>query len=258
MKQLAIKPWLKKIFLAPVWLHRFRKIWKFSRKYRRNPEQMLLEDRHKYMLNVSKKLLKLYNIDLIIEGYDNLPTKGGVLLAPNHKSNIDPFVVIAALEKQSEAYGEKHKIPNFVAKKELNDKFIVRHAMNLLDTFLIDRSNFRESIQTVLEFGTFIKEQKTYGVIFPEGTRVKGDELGDFKAGAFLTAQKNYLSIVPVAIINSEHAMDKKRTGRLNITISFLKPIKASSLINQDSKAIAEKTRKMIAEEIARHAQKEN
>ncbi|WP_036452289.1 lysophospholipid acyltransferase family protein [Mycoplasma buteonis] len=254
MKKFAVNPNLKKVVFIFAWLHRFRKIWSLSRKYKKNPDQALLADRHEYMLKVSKKLLKLYNVDLEIVGFDNLPNNGGILLTPNHKSNMDPFCLIAALQKQTEAYGDTHKIPNFVAKEELNKKFIVRHGMRILDTFTIDRSKPREALRSVIEFGAFVKEQKTYGVIFPEGTRVSGEELGEFKAGAFVTAQKNYLSIIPVAISNSEQAFNSKRKGRLTVTVSFLKPIKASTLLNQEPKGVAEKVRKMIAEELKQYA----
>ncbi|RIV16978.1 lysophospholipid acyltransferase family protein [Mycoplasmopsis gallopavonis] len=253
MKKFAFNITLKKILFALPWIHRARKLWSMSRKYKRTPEMVSLNERYSYLLKLSKKIIKMHNVNYVIKGLDNLPNNGGVLLTPNHKSNIDALLIIAALEKQTEALGDSHKFPTFVAKKELEKKRVLKHALKLLDTVSIDRANFRESLAKVLEFGEYLKKEKRYGVIFPEGTRVQGDDLGEFKAGAFKTAQKNYLNIIPVAIINSEQALNSKRRGRIKVIVSFLKPIKASTIIGQDAKALGEKVRKSIIDEIKKY-----
>ncbi|WP_406613752.1 lysophospholipid acyltransferase family protein [Mycoplasma corogypsi] len=251
MKKLAINITLKQVLTSPIWLLRAWRLRSKARKYQKTPELLPIEDRYSYILKLSKKILKMYNIDLVVEGYDNLPANGGVILAPNHKSNIDPIVLIAALQKQSEEAGAMHKYPTFIAKDELNKKLMVGNALKLLDCATIDRKNFRESIQKLFNFTKEIKANKTYGVIFPEGTRVKGDELGEFKGGAFTAAQKNLNNIVPVCIKNSEFALDKtKRKGRLTITVKFLPVLKANNFLAQDSKSIGEHVRNLIAKEM--------
>ncbi|QGZ97305.1 1-acyl-sn-glycerol-3-phosphate acyltransferase [Mycoplasma sp. NEAQ87857] len=258
MKKIAINTTLKKVLFSPIWLWRAFSLRMKARKYKKTPEMMDVNERYKYILKLSKKIMNIYNVDLVVEGFENLPNNGGVILAPNHKSNMDPLAIIAALEKQTEELGILQKIPVFVAKEELGKKFMVKNALTILDTTLIDRKNFRESIQKLSDFGVFVKENKSYGVIFPEGTRIKGKELGEFKAGAFKIAQTLQIPIVPVAIYNSETAFDKQRKGRLKIVVSFLKPLKPTDFIMQDNKSLGERVKNLIQRELRQHEQKES
>ncbi|MGV2392835.1 UNVERIFIED_CONTAM: lysophospholipid acyltransferase family protein [Campylobacter lari] len=177
-----------------------------------------------------------------VEGYENLG-KGPAILVPNHKSNIDPIAILVALKKQTKEEGIMNKIPTFLAKKELSKKRIVKNALSILDTFYIDRTNIRDSLKQLNAFGSYVKDKRTFGVIFPEGTRVKSDELGEFKPGAFRVALKNYLPIVPVAITNSKDSINPKRVKTLVITVKFLTPLKPNNFITMDENAIATKTK---------------
>ncbi|UUM19942.1 MULTISPECIES: 1-acyl-sn-glycerol-3-phosphate acyltransferase [unclassified Mycoplasma] len=253
MKKIAINRTLKKIFTSIAWLHRIRKISSMYRKYKKDDQSLSAQARNDYLLKLSKKLLKVNNIDLEIIGFENIPKSGGTLLAANHKSSMDPVALLAALEKQDYEQGSKNRIVNFLAKKELDEKFLVKRILKLTDSTVIDRENFRESFQKLNEFGEFIRINKTIGVVFPEGTRVQTPKLGEFKSGAFKITASNYLTIVPVAIINSLNAQNKKRVGRLKITVSFLKPLKPANYLTQDAKALAQRVKNLIQEEMKKY-----
>ncbi|WP_036431582.1 lysophospholipid acyltransferase family protein [Mycoplasmopsis cricetuli] len=253
MIKITISPIFKKIFFWFPWLFRVKKIMSMYRKYKKDPESLGAQFRNDYFVKLSKKILNIYNIDLEIIGFDNIPKNGPLVLTPNHKSNIDAVALIAALEKQSFEQGTKNRIVNFLAKEELNKKFLLKRIMFLKDTITLDRSNFRDSLLKLKEFGEFIKQNGNIGVIFPEGTRIKEEKLGEFKSGPFKVAANLYLPIVPVAIINSSRAFEKKRPKRLKITISFLKPIKPINFLSQDSKAIANRIKNLIQEEIDKY-----
>ncbi|MCU9936016.1 1-acyl-sn-glycerol-3-phosphate acyltransferase [Mycoplasmopsis cynos] len=60
--------------------------------------------------------MKLYNIDITINGIDNLPKNGSVLLTPNHKSYTDVLAIIVALEKKEHQENIEQKIPTFALK----------------------------------------------------------------------------------------------------------------------------------------------
>ncbi|ADE19821.1 lysophospholipid acyltransferase family protein [Mycoplasma crocodyli] len=240
----------KVVFLLP-WMMRFRKINSTARKYRKTPDLIEPVTRSKMIMNYSKKFLKLNNVQLLVEGYENLPDKGGVLLTPNHKSNIDPAAIIAALEYHGEDTSIPFKIPTFIAKKELLKKRIMRNILSVIDTYAIDRENFRESMETLYEFGQFVKTNRTFGIVFPEGTRVdETDELGEFKGGAFKLAQKEFMPIIPVTIKNSRTALDKGRKGKLLVTVIFHKPIKPLTFITQDTKSIATRVKTIVESEL--------
>ncbi|MBW0595590.1 1-acyl-sn-glycerol-3-phosphate acyltransferase [Mycoplasmopsis anatis] len=238
---------LKKIFFGPVWLARFHKINSLARKYRKTPELASQQVRLDKMIKYSKKMLKLLRIDVEIEGIENLPNTGGVILTPNHKSNIDSVVLMKLFELNKEKGDELHKMPTFVAKKELLKKRLIRNGLSLLDTFSIDRQNFRDSYKTLQDFGEYVKRSSTYGVIFPEGTRVpNSNEIGEFKAGAFKIAAMKYLPILPITIKNSEQAFDKKRKNRLTIKIIVHPLIKANAVITQDPVAVGKRIRDIV------------
>ncbi|WP_233091236.1 lysophospholipid acyltransferase family protein [Mycoplasmopsis gallinacea] len=248
--KLTIKPIFKKILFVFPWLNRLRRIFSLSRKYRKTPENVPAQLRNDFLSKLSRKILDIYNVDLEVFGADNLPSSGNVMLVPNHKSNADSLAIMAALWKVQDDPNKERKVPTFLAKKELLDWRILRNALSLNDAFAIDRSNFRESLEVLKEFSAFVKENKTYGVIFPEGTRVKGKELGKFNSGAFKVAKNDYYTIVPVAINGSETVFNKGRKGRLKVVVSFLNPLKPIAYMTQDPKAVAERVRKLIQEEI--------
>ncbi|EFF41752.1 lysophospholipid acyltransferase family protein [Mycoplasmopsis alligatoris] len=241
---------IKKVFFSLPWLWRVKKINSSARKYRKTPDLITAEQRCIMITKYAKKYLKLNNIVLNVKGYENIPDKGGVLLVPNHKSNIDPVALIAALEYRGEDTSIPIKIPTFIAKKELLKKRTMRNLLSLMDTYAIDRENFRESMETLYEFGQFVKTNRTFGIVFPEGTRVESAELGEFKGGAFKLAQKEYMSIVPVTISNSLSALDKARKGKLQISITFHKPIKPSTFLAQDTKSIAARVKAIVESEL--------
>ncbi|WP_324673101.1 lysophospholipid acyltransferase family protein [Mycoplasma sp. 888] len=250
MKKYNVNVIFKMILFSPVWLLRYFLIkWK-ARKYRKSPETSKLIERYAFLLKHSKKMLNLYNVDVKIEGYENLPQNGSVLLVANHKSNFDSLILMKATEQQSYEQGAKAMIPTFLAKSELQKKKIVKDTLSLLDTVFIDRKSIKNSLNALGDFGAFVKVQKTYGVIFPEGTRVKSEGLGEFKAGAFRVAQKDYMSIVPTVIINSLGSDSVHKKQRQQVTVKFLPALKPSTFMNQETSKLAERVKSLIESEL--------
>lgn len=239
---------IKKILFCIPWIFRIKKIFSLSRKYRKTPDLVPPEKRSVFITKCAKKYLKLHNIKVVVKGLANVPEKGGVLLAPNHKHNIDPLIIMHALSlklaNQDDTYPTK--ILTFIAKKELLKKRVMRNILALTDSYAIDRQNFRESMEALYEFGQFVKQNKTYGVIFPEGTRVKTDEIGEFKGGAFKIAQKEFIPIIPVSISNSKDAIEKAKNSKVIVTITFHKLLKPMSFITQETKYLATRVQKIV------------
>ncbi|BBG40687.1 1-acyl-SN-glycerol-3-phosphate acyltransferase [Mycoplasmopsis californica] len=236
---------LKMIFL---WWHFLWCMWRLSaasKRYRRDPMNFHIQQRNDYLLKRAKQLLWYFNVKLEVVGLDSLP-KGPVILMPNHKSNIDPLLILASLEKTNFERIGKNKIPTFIAKVELKKRGITRKALELLDTIVINRQDLRQSIKSLEEFGSHVKQNKTYGVIFPEGTRINELTLGEFKAGGAKVARSHYLPIVPVAISDSRDALNKKRNKKLKIRVEFLKVIKPAEFITIDNAVIMERVKQTI------------
>ncbi|WP_245579604.1 lysophospholipid acyltransferase family protein [Mycoplasma leonicaptivi] len=221
-----------------------------AKKYSKKPELFPIEQRYNKLIKSVKKVLKLYNIEVKVEGLDNVPSTGNVFLLPNHKSYSDVLALIFALVSDK-TENSVFRIPTFVAKKELESKMFLKHALKLIDTFTLDPKNFRESLTTMKDFTQFVKENKTYGVVFPEATRIKEVSLGEFKPGAFKAIQQVYGNIVPVAICNSLDSMNLKNGGTKKvITVKFLPEIKANSFITQEPASIAKRVKDLIEKEI--------
>lgn len=240
---------LKMIFL---WWHFLWCMWSLkslANRYKRMPEDTPPQLRNDQVLKRAKQLLWYFNVNIEVKGYENLP-KGPSLLLPNHKSKIDPFIVLAALEHKDKKLMGKNRIPTFIAKIELKRKKFIKSILEILDTFFINRSNIRQSIKTLDEFGEFIKTNKTSGVIFPEGTRVDQESLGEFKAGALRVAKKYYLPIVPVAISDTRKVLNKNRCKKIKVKIEFLKPIKQNEFITMDDHVVLNKVKKQIEERL--------
>ncbi|VEU75521.1 1-acyl-sn-glycerol-3-phosphate acyltransferase [Mycoplasmopsis maculosa] len=240
---------IKMIFLWPIFLWTLYRVNSYASRYRKDPAYNPIQQRNDWVLGKCKLLLWFFGIKVKVEGYEHLG-KGPAILTPNHKSNIDPIVLIYALKKQSKEQGVMNKIPTFLAKKELAKKRTVRNALSLLDTFYVDRQNPRESVKQLASFGTHVKENRTFGIVFPEGTRIKENNLGEFNPGAFKVAISNYLPIVPVAISDTREALRKTRFKKLIVNVKFLPVQKPNSFITMETHAISKKIKNQIEGEI--------
>ena len=99
-------------------------------------------------------------------GREHLPRSGPLLLASNHRSFLDPFM-IGTLVRRPVYY---------MAKRELFEKRWQAWALNALGAFPVDRgTGDREAMETA----RMILERGDCVVLFPEGTRARPGPLGD-------------------------------------------------------------------------------
>jgi 1-acyl-sn-glycerol-3-phosphate acyltransferase len=145
-------------------------------------------------------------------GIENLPPQGPIILAANHKSNLDPFYIAIAL---------KRKV-HFLAKDELFRNPMLGWFMGKLGTVQVKRGESdREAIAKAL---SILRQQEVLG-IFVEGTRRKDiTGVGNLKSGAAMLSHHSKTPIVPVGII---------RRGR-RVHVVFGKPILIENLVGQD------------------------
>jgi glycerol-3-phosphate dehydrogenase (NAD(P)+) len=125
-------------------------------------------------------------------GREHIPAAGPVILASNHRSFLDPFVI--AVMARRPIY--------FMAKKELFLVHpIVSWLLSALGAFPIDRgASDQESMATaraILERGEVV-------LMFPEGTRVRPGALGRPRRGVGRLALETGAPVVPVAVIGTE------------------------------------------------------
>ena len=118
-----------------------------------------------------------------------------------------------------------------MAKIETKKIPLVRTWMKLLDCVFIDRKSPRHSMEAMRQAQALVQAGESV-VVFPEGTRSKGDAMGEFKAGAFRIACKAGAPVVPVAIDGSYKIMEANhnlmKPAHVNITI--LPPVETAGL----------------------------
>lgn len=123
-----------------------------------------------------------------VEGMENFPDKGAVIVYSNHKSWWDPVIVGCILKRPI----------FFMAKKELFEIPVFGFILKRLNAFPVNRGTpDRKAIKKALEI---LNEKKVMG-IFPEGTRSKNGVLKEPEPGIALLATKvKDVLLVPVAI----------------------------------------------------------
>lgn len=127
-------------------------------------------------------------------GLENEKVDGPVIYCLNHMSAWDP-VIVACETKQT---------INFMAKKELFEKPVIRTVLKALGVFPIDRSG--NDLATLKSTIAGLKEGKRI-CIFPQGTRHEGIDPAttEVKAGAAMLARHSKATIIPVGIYTKNY-----------------------------------------------------
>jgi 1-acyl-sn-glycerol-3-phosphate acyltransferase len=124
-------------------------------------------------------------------GMEHIPKDGALIIASNHRSFMDPWVIGMMLRRPI----------YYVAKTELFHRRSVAWLLSSLGAFPVDRGNgdrdAMDAARKILERGDVV-------VIFPEGTRTRPGALGTPKRGVGRLALETGAPIVPVALIGTE------------------------------------------------------
>jgi len=164
----------------------------------------------------ARNLVRITGSSVDISGLENIPKDGAVLFVSNHQSNFDIPILLGYLPKPI----------GFVAKIELAKVPLLSTWLKFGDCVFIDRKDIRQSLKAINVASDILKSGHSM-VIFPEGTRSKGKELGVFKPGSLKLAQKAGVPIIPITVHNSyeiyEANNNRVKPARVKVTIG--KPI---------------------------------
>lgn len=126
-----------------------------------------------------------------------LPENVPLIFAANHQSIYDIPPLIWYLRKFSVRFVGKKELGNGTPSITIN----LRHNGSVL----IDRSKPQEAIPQLEKFGKSLQDNKEAGLIFPEGTRSRGNSPKPFKTKGLEAIMKNMPDgyVVPITIDNS-------------------------------------------------------
>lgn len=167
-------------------------------------------------------------------GQENIPSEGNLMIAANHKSNLDPIFIGAAIRKREMAP---------IGKKELFEIKPIGYILKKLNGIPINRE--KPDVSTIKNILRAIKEGYAVG-IFPEGTRIKEPGFGKAKAGLSVFAIKSKSVVLPVSII-SNYKLFNKVTIYIDKPISFEEYYKVK-LTTEDHERLAQNVLEVIKE----------
>ncbi|GAA6237961.1 MAG: lysophospholipid acyltransferase family protein [Spiroplasma phoeniceum] len=230
-----------KILLTwPRFLRTITKAKSISKKIKRDPNIVSEEYRYHWLQKRTRYMLWVHDVKIIVHDRDNWIDKGCLMIA-NHQSNVDPALLFALNDFNKTAPCA------FIAKKELQDNRTYRNFLTLIDVLFLDRENPRQALEVIKEANDLIRVPRTM-VVFPEGTRSRRQEMGEFHAGSFKIAQKAHVPIIPVSIINSYPIFNKefKKRGKKYVHVVFHKSIKPDTFMTKSTELIANNVKQII------------
>jgi 1-acyl-sn-glycerol-3-phosphate acyltransferase len=164
-------------------------------------------------------------------GTEHVPD-GGVILASNHRSFLDPFAIGCCIGRPI----------YFVAKRELFRNPLLGWFLNCLGAFPIRRgASDEESMDTA--FALLDRGQAV--VIFPEGTRIRTGSLARPKRGVGRLALQSGKPVVPIAVTGSEHARNGLRIKPVRVHIRCGPPLTFPRVENPSSFLAGEVTERI-------------
>ena len=145
-------------------------------------------------------------------GREHVPAEGGVILAANHRSFLDPWVIGVCLRRPI----------YFVAKQELFHNRFLGWFLNSLGAFPLRRgASDEESVATALA----LLERGAAVVIFPEGTRNRSGPLRAPRRGVGRLALESGAPVVPIAVAGTERARRGWRIRPVRVSIRCGRPL---------------------------------
>ncbi|MFZ5351990.1 MAG: lysophospholipid acyltransferase family protein [Bacillota bacterium] len=156
---------------------------------------------HKTTSKWASSQVKMSGARINIHGLENIPEDIPVVFISNHQSNFDIALFMSCIDKPK----------GYISKHEMGKVPLLRSWMRAMNCVFMDRSSLRKSAEAIAEGVKILKGGHSL-VIFPEGTRSKGDTMGEFKAGSIKLATKAGVPIVPVTIKGSYKLMESNNS----------------------------------------------
>jgi 1-acyl-sn-glycerol-3-phosphate acyltransferase len=192
--------------------------------------------RHKLAACASRAIFILAGIPAEVQGMENIPA-GNAIVVANHASYVDGVLLKGYLPYRF----------SFVIKGEMRDIPGVHFVLRRSGSKFVERFNAGGSARDARKIVKAAQGGDSLA-FFPEGTFLKEPGVGRFKAGAFVSAIRGNMPIVPVAISGTRTILPAGRywpwPNRPKIEV--LPPIMPDDPAFEHHKLLAEAARQRI------------
>ncbi len=160
---------------------------------------------------------------LTVQGKENIPSHGPIVLLPNHQSYLDPLVLAACLDI---GFLDRTYWAGWTGVMFRNP--LARLLSRITQVVPIDP---QRAARSSLAFGAVVLKRERNLVWFPEGQRSPDGKLLPFKPGLGLLLNRYPVTVVPVAIQGTHQALPPGRAWprRVRFTVTFGSPWDSSA-----------------------------
>ncbi len=184
-------------------------------------------------------LLKASGTKVVVKGKENLPEGPPYIIAFNHLSNFDIYVMAHALDPVFRA----------VMKKEIMYIPLFGFVLKLYDSMPIDRKNIKSAKESLKRVSRFFNRHPYIMAI--TGTRIRNRDFFKvkLKKGPVVTAIQHKIPILPLTLIGPDHIQPKGAVliepGK-TVEVIIHKPINTENLTLEDRDRVLAELREII------------
>ncbi|MGV0603559.1 lysophospholipid acyltransferase family protein [Mycolicibacterium sp. XJ1904] len=196
-----------------------------------------------YMLEVLvKAAVRINGYKISYRGLENIPARGGAVIAINHTSYVDWLPAALAVHYR------KRRL-RFMIKEEMQDVKVVNFLIRRTGTIPVDRRAGAGAYAIAVER---LRAGELVGV-YPEATISRSFELKDFKTGAARMARDADVPLVPLIVWGAQRLWTKDhprrlRRNRIPITVQVGNPLRASETMEQTLQELRSAMTEMLHE----------
>jgi 1-acyl-sn-glycerol-3-phosphate acyltransferase len=157
-----------------------------------------------------------------VSGTENVPRTGAIIVASNHASYLDPPLMGCALPR----------VLTYMAKEELFRNRVFGWLIRSLGAFPVRRgAGDLESIRIAL---SILAENRAL-LVFPEGTRNLGQQMGPMNRGVEMLARKSGALVVPVGLTGTAQKWGKGQKPKWGgVKVRFGMPMSYADFPDKD------------------------
>lgn len=198
-------------------------------------QELILKASGEWAVETSSKVRVNYDI----EGEENIPESGPIMVYANHQGLTDILAIYYLFRN--------HFQIGFISKNEWRKLGPLAKAIEYTRSLFLVRDSSREAVKVVGEASELLAQGFSLA-IFPEGTRSRSHEMGEFKMASFKFAEKGKVPILPITLDGSYRILEETGKYKPDQTIK----IKVHPLVHIENmdKAERKEAYNMIVEEI--------